>query len=664
MQSAVRPSSVARLATDEDRALRVSRFAQFLRITTPVTLAFAALYLGVGIVLSRYEFVLAGLTVVGFVVVLFVARARLRAQRLESAAELVAMGLCVMCVVGAPLLPWLRTPLLLMPVAGVALVLPDVPPARLRRLLWFAFASEVLIVTVATIAPVRTVPPEWVRVPGVISASVISIGVTFGLLWHDSNRLRRSLATADFHALRLRAVVERAPIVVFAIDGEARFTISEGYGLATMGLRPGEVVGRSVSDLLAAYGGVEWFRSAVARVLAGETVFASGGFGGRHFEVYLRPLGDGAIGVSTDVTRREEATRRLRLLSDASRVLAEPVKSEAEALDRVARLAVREFATECRIELVENGGQLRRAAAARREMATGEPLATISAPLMSGDGRPLGVLMLSSAERVFTEDDTVLVEDLAARAATALESKRLYDDAQRAVRVRDEFLSIASHELKTPLTPLRLQATAIERALDRGDLSRLREKASGMHRQVDRINMLVEELLDVGRIRSGRLLLDRSSTDLASVVRAVLERMHGELEGAGCVASLSVVGDPHGEWDASRIDQIVTNLLSNAVKYGPNAPISIEVRGGRDDVWLTVTDRGIGISAEDQTRIFQRFERAVSDRNYGGLGLGLFIVHEFVTAHGGDVSVRSAPGEGAAFVVRLPRAPAQRLSAS
>ncbi len=647
-------SSARRSALAEDRALQRVRLGAFLRWTLPSAIAFDVLFFVAGARLGNPALLLAGVDVLCFIVVLLVARRWLARGALEATAELIASGLFVICLVAAPILPWMRPALLLIPLVAITLVFPDLDGVRLRRLLLLGFVAEAAIVSLATwMPPWLTPPPAGLQSALVVGAVTVCVGLIFLLLYLDAKRLRRSIATADFHALKVQAVVERAPIVIFALDRSGRFTLSEGRGLESFGLRPGEVVGASAGSL---YPELEWLQSGIARVLAGTQTSATGKHGDRNLEVHLRPLDDGgAIGIGLDVTERERALEGLRLLSDASRVLGEPSEELRDVLERVARVAVHQFATECTIDLVDDDGQLHPTASARRSTPDLEPRSTISAALLPEDGRPLGVLMVSSSERHFGVEDSRLAEDLAARAAAAVAARRLYDDAQRAVRVRDEFLSVASHELKTPLTTLRLETTALDRAAERGDLGRVRAKAAGLQRHVERVNALVDELLDVGRLRAGRISLHLTETNLAAVVTAAVARMEPALERAGCAVVIEAVGDASGFWDASRLDQVVTNLLSNAAKYAPGKPIVVWIRDEGDAVVLSVEDRGIGISTADQQRIFRRFERAVSERNYGGLGLGLFIVHELVSAHGGTVAVQSAPGEGAVFKVRLPR---------
>ncbi len=225
-----------------------------------------------------------------------------------------------------------------------------------------------------------------------------------------------------------------------------------------------------------------------------------------------------------------------------------------------------------------------------------------------------------------------------------------------ALKGRDAFLAVASHELKTPITSLQLVLQTIAR---RGDgavvlADELGPKLATIQRQVVRLARVVDDLLEVSRIPSGRLRLELEVVDLEDVAREVAKRFQAELEKSGSKLTIEARAPVRGRWDRARVEQVVTNLLANAIKYGTGCPVrmAIEAREGR--ARLVVADRGIGIAPEDHARIFECFERGAAATGYGGFGVGLWITREIVTRLGGAISVESAPGRGAIFTVELP----------
>ncbi|REG20530.1 NO-binding membrane sensor protein with MHYT domain [Archangium gephyra] len=285
--------------------------------------------------------------------------------------------------------------------------------------------------------------------------------------------------------------------------------------------------------------------------------------------------------------------------------------------------------------------------------------AVLIVPLLHRE-RVLGIITVFTRERPLEDTEGALVQELGRRAGSAVENARLFHEAQEAIRVRDEFLSIASHELNTPLTPLMMNLQRLHRTVANGggeqelkgeQLVRVVDVAQ---RQTRRLARLVNELLDISRIRLGRLELHREELELGGVVRGVVERLREEGLWSGSPPTLHVEGMVEGLWDRIRLEQVVGNLLANAARYGQGNPVDVTVRAQGSEAWLVVRDRGIGIAPEALKRIFERFERAAS-RNFGGLGLGLYIVRQIVEAHGGTIAVESELGVGSTFSVKLPR---------
>jgi signal transduction histidine kinase len=267
-----------------------------------------------------------------------------------------------------------------------------------------------------------------------------------------------------------------------------------------------------------------------------------------------------------------------------------------------------------------------------------------------------------STARAFDTDERTLMSTMAAQCAQALDRSRLYTRAQQDVAQRDEFLSVAAHELRTPLTAMKLQVQTLQRDLGaapqlQAAAPRLSTKVGAVSRQVERLESLVNDLLDLSRLTAGKLAFRLEECDLLELTREVHERMANELARAGCALTLTGPAPVRGLWDRARLDQVITNLLHNALKYGAGQPIELSVSTDGTQARLAVRDGGIGISPEDHGRIFERFERAVTGRHYGGFGIGLWICKQIVEAKGGQIRVMSQLGEGSTFEVSLPCRP-------
>ena len=405
-----------------------------------------------------------------------------------------------------------------------------------------------------------------------------------------------------------------------------------------------------------------------------------------------------ALERSLHVQRERQDIERGAFLGSVSEVLAE-AREPDDVCRELVRLLVPRFADWCSLDLVD-GEHLRQVALAHRdpdklpwvarcgihtaivsgqaelhervtpalvaELAVdAERLALLTrleirsvmlVPLIAS-GKPLGSMTLAWSEgsgRRYVRDELELLEELAHRAALAVENVRLYRDLEQAVQVRDDFLAAAGHELKTPLAALLMHLESIERQVARNLVpANLGARLGKAARAGVRLERLIDELLDVSRITAGRLKLEPERVQLDDLVRDVLERFSDQAISAEC--PIDVVAQPvSGIWDRLRIDQVVSNLVANALKYGRGKPIEVAVASTADHAVVKVTDHGIGIAATEQVKIFERFERVVESRDFGGFGLGLWIARQIVEASQGTIEVASVLGEGATFSVRLP----------
>jgi PAS domain S-box-containing protein len=280
-------------------------------------------------------------------------------------------------------------------------------------------------------------------------------------------------------------------------------------------------------------------------------------------------------------------------------------------------------------------------------------------------GRAFGVITLgmSSSRRPFTEEDLQLAVEVAHRAAVSIDNAHLYREAQNAARAREEFVSLVSHELKTPLTVIKGYIQVLERYLERPDWQRerIRTTRERLSTQVERLELLVADILDVSRIQRGRLDLNMEpGTDLVELANYVVERFDDAIERKPTHELIVDADQPvHGRWDPLRLDQVFSNLLSNALKYSPDGgAIDVRIRQQGQDAIVEVQDRGVGISEPELRKLFQPFQRgAVAARGISGTGLGLYITRQIIEQHGGSIDVESSAGEYTMFRIRLPLEP-------
>ncbi|MGZ3735736.1 MAG: ATP-binding protein [Bdellovibrionota bacterium] len=259
-------------------------------------------------------------------------------------------------------------------------------------------------------------------------------------------------------------------------------------------------------------------------------------------------------------------------------------------------------------------------------------------------------------KKSYSDLETRVRERTADLARLADENARLYDDANHALQRRDEFLSLASHELKTPITSMLLQAQMlIQGGESRTSPEQIKKFSLFLERQLLRINDLVEEMLDTSRIDLSKLSLRFEPLDLSALVKEVCLRVSPQFELANTPLELDIESAITGRLDGHRFEQVISNLLSNALKYAPGKPVKVELsRTLAGHARLAVTDHGPGVAAEDRDRVFGRFERGVDPDRISGLGIGLYIAKAIITAHGGTITVEQAPGGGARFVAIVP----------
>jgi len=292
-----------------------------------------------------------------------------------------------------------------------------------------------------------------------------------------------------------------------------------------------------------------------------------------------------------------------------------------------------------------------------------ETCSYLCVPLVNPQGGVLGAFTMVSESRELTDAQLPGVMRAALAIASLLQLSGEHERMSQEICAIRDWISILAHELKTPLTPLSMQAGLVRRLTGQLEqpelrlvaLNRLLSVAEITDKQVHRIDSLVNSLLEMARIDAGQMSLKEQHTSLKRIAAEVIQQFTRDLGLPRDLIVLEADGEGWGYWDGLKIEQVINNLVSNAIKYGEGKPVQVRLHETTGRILLEVIDRGPGVAPANRERIFRRFERLHPRGGVPGLGLGLYISREIIRRHGGDIRVTSEPGQGSTFVVELPR---------
>ncbi len=303
-----------------------------------------------------------------------------------------------------------------------------------------------------------------------------------------------------------------------------------------------------------------------------------------------------------------------------------------------------------------------------QNLSTQEPWSDLPVLLLTSGGPKNKQSSIQFLEAFISSGNVTLLErplqhlTLISAAQVAMKSRRrqfqvknLLTEQIQATKIRDEFISIAGHELKTPLTSLKLQTQMtkkISQNPEKFTIQKMQKQLDYTINQIDRLNKLVDDMLDISRINTGKLRLEKSDINLSILLEDLVERFMPQFEAVNCQVKCEIQAEVIGHWDSYKIEQVINNLFSNSIRYSPGRPVEIHLIKEAQKAIISIKDYGVGIEAANLERIFERFERASSANS--GLGLGLYITRQIIELHEGSIKVESQLGQGAKFIIELP----------
>ena len=514
---------------------------------------------------------------------------------------------------------------------------------------------------------------------GLAASTVIFIFVLVGIVSYAATQAdaliaqRKDLAVAlESSQQRMRSMLDHTAVGVWGINQDGNFLFAEGKIMKELGMDASQLVGSSIFSLIGENSQAVDF---VERALRGEEVVGEVLFLERWFSTHYQPIknsqGDvtGVAAVSTDITESKNSAERIRESEARFRTIADAMpqmvwSTMPDGTHDYQNKRWYEFTgADESVKNTENiwhglfhpEDSVRAWEVWNAALSSGKPYEVeYRLKHRSGEYR----WILSRAVPLRNADGKII--RWMGTCTDVQDMKKTSDVLARALQARDDFLSIASHELKTPLTSMKLRAQVVKRELrNLSEANYPREKVEALVDQTDkqiiRLTRLIDDMMDVARIRSGKLSIEKTEFDVCDLVRETIERLRPVFVASGCgEPTVKLCKSLVGLWDKIRIEQVLTNLLTNAIRYGKGSQIGVYLDAKEDGFLLAVTDRGIGIQKEHLEKIFDRFERSTAGGEGYGLGLGLYITKQIVLAHGGKVWVDSNLGRGSTFYVQVP----------